>query len=491
MNPPRRLVDRSKELKEMDGLLEAPRAQLAGVTGRRRLGKTTLLEHWAAQSGLPTLFWGATQKLAPLQLKAFSQSIYHHEHGRRAPGDAFSYPDWDAAFIDLARICTGEQRHIIILDEFPYAIAADKSIPSVLQYVWDHHLKDSNLVMILCGSHIGMMNELFDANAPLYKRLLGPMKVAPLPFQCVADFLPGYSFEERTTAFAAFGGVPAYLEQLSPDQPIMENLMHHMFSSWGIFNTEPTRLIGEQVSELSTYNSILSAVANGARKPAEISRTAGLKASVNPAYYLDKLCEMDYIRNDYSLTIPPQSRAQSRQSHYRINDQMLQFYFQFVEKNRSILEQEFEGTFEERMQEQLASFIGKNAFEEICREWLRSQGQAGDAPFPFEDAGRIWGTANRKAVEVDVAAISWRHRALLLGEAKWTENNVGIEVLDKLLGWTTERVLELLPPPQKEWTIYHYLFAKRGFTPEVIRIARENNVTLVQTAPIEDELVIL
>ena len=65
------------------------------------------------------------------------------------------------------------------------------------------------------------------------------------------------------------------------------------------------------------------------------------------------------------------------------------------------------------------------------------------------------------------------------------------EVLNKLLGWTTRRVLELLPTPQKGWTIYHYLFARRGFTPEVIRAARDNRVTLVQIAPIEDELVIL
>lgn len=489
-----RLINRHKELAELNELLTAPGARLAGLTGRRRIGKTTLLQHWAAQSGLPALFWGATQKSAPLQLQAFSQALYRHEHGRLPPSGAYTYPDWDAAFVDLARLCSGEPRHIVILDEFPYLVASDKSLPSVLQHAWDHQLRHSNLAIVLCGSQIGMMNELFDANAPLFKRILGPLKVAALPFACLNEFLPGYTFEERVAVYAAFGGVPAYLEQLSPQKTVMENLRYHVFSSWGIFNTEPAHLIGEQVSDLGVYNSILAAVAEGARQPAEIARLAGLKASSNPAYYLNKLVEMDYLRSDYPLTLPPQARSASRQSHYRINDPMLQFYFQFIEKNRSMLQQEFQDTFAERLSEQMHAFIGKNAFEQVCRQWLRARGQSGQAPFAFEDVGRTWGSANRKAVEVDIAAISWRERALLLGEAKWTENHIGMEVLEKLQGRTTERALALLPEEgrsAKPWRVYHYLFARRGFTPEVVRAAPERGVTLVQVAPIEDELVVL
>jgi len=482
------IVDRESELAALNEVLREKSSRLIGVTGRRRLGKTTLLEHWARESGLPVLFWPALKRPSSLLLQEFSQAVYQHEHGRPAPTKQFAYGSWSEAFIDLARICEGPGRHIIIIDEFPYAISSEPSLPSVIQNAWDHHLKHSNLVLALCGSQIGMMVDLYSSDAPLFQRLVGPMRVGPLPFGCINEFMPGYNFDSRTIAYACFGGVPAYLETINPDIPILENIKKQVFSDFGIFASEPEYLISEQVTDARYYNAILEAVAQGARQFGEIASRAGFSAGSSPSHYLARLCEMNYLLDAYSLEIPPQTRKKSRKTHYLINDPMLQFYFRFVQKYKASLNLDIRNTFENRLAEQIASFAGKNAFEEICRQWLADTARKGKAPFSFEDMGQIWGDDGENGTQVDVAAISRREKCILVGEAKWTENNVDLSVVKKLLTNTIPIVLSMLPDRGKDWRVFPYLFARRGFSREAYQYAKETSVKLVAVSPIEDRL---
>jgi len=196
------LVDRERETAELNGLLEMPAARLVAVTGRRRLGKTTLLLHWAQTSGHPHLYWVASHFPSNVLLRQFSQLVWQHANpGSRAPR-TFSYDDWSQALEELAKACQGEPshdqpRHIAILDEFPYAVASEPGLPSALQNAWDHHLRSSNICLVLCGSHVGMMEQLMQAHAPLYGRMTGPLQVRPLPFDTMAAFFPKYNAEQR------------------------------------------------------------------------------------------------------------------------------------------------------------------------------------------------------------------------------------------------------------------------------------------------------
>ena len=482
------IVDRENETTELNEVLRSKTARLIGITGRRRLGKTTLLESWALKSGLPVLFWPALKRPSSLLLQEFSHLIYQHEHGRPVPSRQFTYGSWGEAFEDLARICSGPNRHIVIIDEFPYAVSSEPSLPSVLQNAWDHHLKQSNLVMALCGSQVGMMTDLYSSDAPLFQRLVGPMRIGPLPFRYINEFIPGYNFDDRTIAYACFGGVPAYLETIDPDVSIIENIKRQVFSDFGVFSSEPEYLISEQVTDARYYNSILEAVAQGARHFGDIAAKAGFSAGSTPSHYLARLCEMSYLRDAYSLEIPPQVRKKSRKTHYLVNDPMLQFYFRFVQKYRAALNLNLRDAFTARLEEQIASFAGKNAFEEICRQWLTEQARAGITPFVVEDIGQIWGDDGENGTQVDVAAISWREKCILVGEAKWTENNIDISVVRKLLKETIPVVLSMLPDRGKGWQVFPYLFARRGFSRDAYNFAKESNIKMVAVSPIEDIL---
>ena len=458
------LVDRERELVELNSLLTMPTARLVAVTGRRRLGKTTLLLHWAQTSGNPYLYWVASHFPSNVLLRQFSQLVWQHANpGSRAPR-TFSYEDWPQALEELAKACQGEPsqgqpRHIVILDEFPYAVASEPGLPSALQNAWDHHLRSSNICLVLCGSHVGMMEQLMEAHAPLYGRMAGPLQVRPLPFGAMAAFFPKYNAEQRVAVYAMLGGVPAYLEQFSDDLSLSANVRQHLFRETGLFRTDPDYLIGEQVRDLSNYQAILSAIAGGARQPAEIALAAGLpQGSADP--YLARLIEMDYVRRELPVTLPPAKRPGSRLSRYVLADQYLRFYFRFVRPNLDLLAQRLYDQVWDRISEQLRAFTGMTVFEELCQAWVLVQARANRLPLAVEQVGAHWGGG----VQVDVAAVNWREKALLLGEAKWGTEAVSRDIVRELVDKKAPLVLKTLPDAGEGWSVHYAFFARAGFT---------------------------
>jgi len=448
------------------------------------LGKTTLLLHWAKTSGHSYLYWVASHFPSNVLLRQFSRLVWQHGNpGKRAPR-TFSYEDWFQAMEELARACLGEQRHIIILDEFPYAVASEAGLPSALQNAWDHHLRFSNVAMVLCGSHVGMMEQLMNAHAPLYGRMSGPLQVRPLPFAATTANFPRYNAEQRVAVYAMLGGVPAYLEQFSDALSLSANVRQHLFHETGLFRTDPDYLIGEQVRDLSNYQAVLSAIAGGARRPAEIALAAALPQRSTADPYLARLAEMDYVRRELPVTVPPAKRPSSRLGRYVLADHYLRFYFRFVRPHLNLLAQQLYDQVWDRISEQLRAFIGVTAFEELCRAWVLAQAQADRLPLAVEEVGSHWGGG----MQVDVAAINWREKALLLGEAKWGTGAVGRDVVRELIENKAPKVLKVLPDGGEGWIVHYAFFARTGFTDAARAEAESVGAQLVDLERLDADL---
>lgn len=478
------LVDRERELDELNALLKKPAARLLAVSGRRRLGKTTLLTHWARTSAHPYLYWVASHFPSSVLLGQFSRQVWQLGNPDKHTPGSFSYDSWSEAFEALAAACQGTQKHIVIIDEFPYAVSAEPGLPSALQNAWDHHLKFSNICMVLCGSHIGMMDRLLGADAPLYGRMSGPLRIRPLPFKAVSLFLPSYTAEQRVAVYAILGGVPAYLEEFADDLSLLENLREHLFREAGLFRTDPDYLIGEQVRDLKNYQAVLAAIAGGARQPSAIALQADMPHRSSADSYLAQLIEMDYVRRELPVTIEPKKRPSSRQSRYVLADNYLRFYFRFVRPNLSYLAQQLHDLVEKRLAEQLRAFVGMTTFEELCRQWLLAQARAGNLPFPVEEIGAHWGGG----AQVDVAAINWREKAILLAEAKWQVDTVRRPVIRELIEQKSPKVLKTLPNDGEGWQVYYAFFARTGFT-DAARTAATGTL-LVDLRRLDEELAV-
>jgi hypothetical protein len=193
---------------------------------------------------------------------------------------------------------------------------------------------------------------------------------------------------------------------------------------------------------------------------------------------------MDYVHRKLPVTVPLDQQHSSRLGRYVLADNFLRFYFRFVHPNIHSLDRGLKDQVEKRISEQLRAYIGMTAFEELCQEWVWSQARAHKLPFDVDQVG----AQSSRTVQVDVAAISWRDKALLLGEAKWGTEPVGRNVIRELIETKTPKALTSLLDSGKGWRIHHAFFARNGFTDAARELAQEHDAWLIDLATVDHDL---
>jgi AAA+ ATPase superfamily predicted ATPase len=447
-------VDREQELAFLNQLLTRKRpgpAQLVLLYGRRRVGKTALLKHWAEQSGLPHTYWVAAKEPAPLQRRSLAATMMD------LPEDeAPSFDSWPALWRWLARDMASAGKRILILDELPHATEADPAILSALQHAWDEHLKDSRIVTVLCGSQIKTMESILHHQSPLFGRFTGQWLLEPLPFSALRDFFPAWSAAERVALYAIVGGVPAYLEWLDPAHGLSANIRDVILSPGSMFMAEPALLLYDELRELRTYQAILRAISNGHHTLREIG-DAVLVDTTNLTFFLSRLQDLRLVERRLPATLTPAQQRRSKRGRYHLSDAYFRFYYRFVVPHQKTLlspEQTLK-----HVQRELRSYVGL-AFEGLAQQWIARQAQSGLLPFVPEAVGAHWS----RRVQVDVVAISWESREILLAECKWGTKRVSRKVVRELVEQKASRVRQDLPNKGQDWTIHYGVFCRAGLT---------------------------
>jgi AAA+ ATPase superfamily predicted ATPase len=466
-----RFVDRQKDLADLDRLAGREGAQFILVYGRRRVGKTTLLLHWAQSRGLPYVYWVASRNTAANLRQTLAEALWQHEHpSERAP--SAGYLPEARSWRDLLRYAiriADQQRLILILDELPYAIEADPALPSELQNAWDHDLKGSNLILFAAGSHVGMMVKLLEYQAPLYGRFTARLPVEPLPFSALAEFLPGYNLAQRVAVYAILGGIPAYLERFDSRKTIAANVQEEILLDTSMFRVEPFYLLSDQVREPRNYAAVLQAIGQGNHTLQDITSAAGLGSKQHASTYLSRLQDLYLVRREVPATI--RNGRRTTQGRYYLSDAYHRFYFRFIAPYEMLLEQGLIPRLWEIINSQMRAFVGLTAFEELCREWVRRQAIQGTLPFLPDRIGSHWA----RDAQIDVVAIRWDRKQILLGECKWGTGRVGRKVLTDLIAKT----VRVVPDQEEGWTVYYALFARSGFTEAVVVEAEQRGALLV------------
>ena len=222
---------REQELDVIKRLWEHDGATLFVLYGRRRVGKTRLLTHWRKHHSDQALYWVAEPGAPADQLKSFSRALFRFENPGSSVPAGITYSDWETAFWHVGRIAS-RQKFALFIDEFTYLLDADSTITGTLQKAWDQELKETNLMMGLSGSHMGMMEkQVLSYQAPLYGRATELVSLPPLPFGVTSEFFPNYTAEERVAIYSIFGGIPAYWERFSPSAPLDENILFQLLSN--------------------------------------------------------------------------------------------------------------------------------------------------------------------------------------------------------------------------------------------------------------------
>jgi hypothetical protein len=472
-----RFVDRETELDNLNRVATRPGGQFIIVYGRRRVGKTTLLLHWAQNSGLPYVYWVASRNTAANLRQSLAEALWQHEHPDEPVLAAEYLPEvrsWRELFRYAVRVAAG-QRLILILDELPYAVKADSALPSELQNAWDHDVRDSELVLVVAGSHVGMMVKMQEYQAPLYGRFTACLPVEPLAFSALDEFLPGYDLAQRVAVYAILGGIPAYLERFDSRKTIAANVQEEILLDTGMFRVEPFYLLSDEVREPRNFMAVLQAIGQGSHTLETITLAAGFSTKQHTSTYLSRLQDLRLVIRETPATVREGRRT--TKGRYHLRDAYHRFYFRFIAPHERLLEQRLIPRLWEIINAQMHAFVGMTAFEELCREWVLRQAIHGALPFLPDRVGSHWA----KDAQVDVVAIRWDEKLILLGEAKWGIEPVRRKVLTELMS----KASKVVPGKGEGWTVHYALFARAGFTDATRALAGEQDVLLVDLDELE------
>ena len=417
-------VGRESELMKLNNLYEQEGFQMAVVYGRRRVGKTTLINEFCR--GKRTLSFTALEQSDADNLADFNRLITNFFN---LPSALQGFSSWADALAYIAERAQ-EERLIIVFDEFPYAAQRNATLPSVFQVTIDKLFKNTNALLILCGSNQGFMeSEVLGRKSPLYGRRTAQIKVEDLGFHDAAKMLPGLDPQEAFRFYGCFGGVPYYLQQVDPALGLRENLAQLYFDPMGFLFDEPYGLLRQEFKEPALYSSILRAIASGANRPNQIADRVGMPQTSLPRY-LKALESIGIIRKAVPFG---ENRETSKHGIYQLSEPYYMFWYRFVMPYISDIESGLGRAVVNAIpEEQLNDYLG-HRFESLCAEWMAEQAREGKLPLAATSISSWWGTnpEKREQDDIDVLAADRISKKLVICECKYREKfNESDEIAD-------------------------------------------------------------
>ena len=379
-----------------------------------------------------------------------------------------AFSDWLDLFQAVADYKPNEKK-VLVIDEFPYLVKVNDSFPSILQNAWDEILKDSNVMLILCGSLISMMKKhALSYESPLYGRRTAQMRIAPLPFTTVYENQK-LSFEEAAEQYSITGGVPKYMEFFSDGQPLYEQIKENVLSKNGFLYEEPNFLLTDEVQVPTNYFSIIKVIADGNHKLGTIAGILGLETSALTPY-LKTLSELGFIEKQVPVT--EKNAEKTRKGLYFISDNFLRFWFRYVYPYKGELEiDNMQISLDELDKDFKEKFVAF-AYEDICKEIFARLCSDKAIDFTPSKIGSYWLNDKSGNTQIDVMAVDTVNKRLFAGECKYHNQPIDADVYFELVK-KVDNSFEI-KSAFKGYTVIYGVFSKSGFTSRMTDISNSN-----------------
>jgi len=390
-------IDRDRELGYLNEIWKEKGFSLVVLYGRRRVGKTELLKKFLERKrGTYILLTNESLRENIKYIKDALAESLREEYIRKLEVENL---------YDLFKLVRfGEERFIIVLDEFPFLIEVNPGILSVFQKIIDEILSKTNVMLILCGSSLSMMEQdVIGYRSPLYGRRVNIWKVQPFDFRIIYDVTK--DIDKALEIYFIFGGVPYYLSFYDKSTSLEENIKRIVLTKGRNLYDEPLILLREEFRESRIYRLILKYLAIGYRSLGKLCSATGMDKG-NLSKYLDTLQETGIVEH----VLPYGKR---RGGIYEISDHFMDFWFRFVYPHRAELEMGNADAVMRAFNRERDVYFGYK-FERLIRELLAMK------LFPelvkYSHVSKWW----KREEEIDIVASS--DESLLLGECKWSEN---------------------------------------------------------------------
>lgn len=430
-------INREKECEFLRRKISSGKPELLVIYGRRRVGKTYLLQHCVENA----LFFTADLSGSFHVMNRFFNEVKDILNLPRS----ITISSWDEFFGFLNMVFdTRKDLNVVIFDEFQYIPMRDESFLTILQRWWDEKFSKRNVKFILCGSYIGMTEKIaLSHNSPIYGRRTGQYKVLPLDFFDSVKFLNFKSKEDYVKAYSITDGIPLYLMEFSGYDDFYTAL-HEKILSPGEYLVEEGKFLTleEFKKDPSNYYSILLAIAQGKTTPNEIANVSGVDHK-SIGVYLSKLVDLGLVTKEHPFSL---YKKPKRKPYYSIADEYLRFYFKYIYPNKELIYRGLKRKLAERIKLTLDQHVSFT-FEKIARQFFVRKERV-------ERIGRWWGEGQ----EIDIVAI--KDKTLYIAECKWSKKKVDNRTLNKLKSKVPYLLKDL---KVNDLTIVYYLFSKSGF----------------------------
>jgi len=438
--------------------------RLIALYGRRRVGKTELVRQFLEKKSKESkLYFYVDLAEKRVVLDALQKAIFEQLK------ENVIFNDFDDFYI-FVKTKSEKEPFILAIDEFQRLLTIAPEAITSLQKHWDLELRKNKIMVLIVGSSIGMMQKITNSKVgALYGRAT-KIKIPPFKYKDFRLMFKEYSEEEKITRYSVFGGTPYYLEKTIPFKDTHSAIKELILKKDGVLAEEPKNLLEyENVRVHARYNSILQSISAGKEILKEISDYTKTSQTALPPY-MAKLEELlDLVqKNDPVL-------GKERLRRYKICDNFFRFWYKFIFENQTAINLENQKLVEDKIKNELNSYIGKR-FEEIIQELLIAyQGkEIKNLRINFDKIGSWWDRNNN---EIDILANNSKERTILVGEVKWSSHPIDEIIVDSLL--------------QKSRAIgvsgtYNYLIvSKAGFTEKCQTKMHELKITSLDLKEIE------
>ena len=435
------------------------------IYGRRRVGKTTLIKEFLKEK--TAFYFLATEELEIQSMKRLAGVV------ARTTKNSFlqkaSFTDW----LDLFQIITDykpNEKKVLVIDEFPYLVKTNPAFPSILQNAWDEILKDSNVMLILSGSLIGMMQKhALSYDSPLYGRRTAQMRLAPLSFTDIYE-VQNLSFDKAVEQYAVTGGVPKYLEFFEENREFEEQLKDTVLSKNGFLYEEPNFLLKSESMTAMNYFSIIKAIADGNHKLGKIAGVLGQETSALTPY-LTTLVDLGFIEKRTPIT--EKNPEKSRKGLYFISDNFIRFWFHYVYPYKGELELDNMQIVLDEMNKDFLEKFAAFVYEDICKDIFENLCKKGEISFIPSRIGSYWLNDFNGDTEIDVMAVDHQNKRIFAGECKYHAKPVDVPVYFTLKEKVTNanKIRKAFPG----YDVVYGVFSKSGFTQRMLDVAGENS----------------
>ncbi|WP_217541134.1 ATP-binding protein [Vibrio metschnikovii] len=399
----KKFYNRQKELKALQTVSEQivkTKGQLSVMVGRRRVGKTRLLNEAFQQENTQFLYLFISRKSENSLVAEFAE-IINSELGVK-----FFQPQSLRDIIEFLLDYTKQKPLTIIIDEFQDIDIVNPALFSDIQNLWDANKRDSMMHLVCCGSLYSMMTKIFKGkDEPLFNRDDRFFKIQPLQPSYIAEVMKDhdqFDAENMLRWWCLSGGIPKYLEWLTRFSAENDDLFEAVISEFSPLIKEGThRLVEDFGSEHRIYFDILGAISKGNTSRARIENFLGMSVGV----HLEKL---DEVFDVITKKRPISSKENSRDIRYSISDPFLNFWFRFIHANKSAVEMENYEYIRRYIERDFTVYSGLELESLFVAILVESK--------QFGKIGGYWDAKGHN--EIDIVAINDLDKKILIAEVK-------------------------------------------------------------------------